>query len=332
MKENIIKKLQAVEEKYAKVLTMQQTAEYLGISIKTLCDLVESGELETMKIAGMYAFKSIHIVKFELDITVIPDLIHTPVMESEVNILKVSEGSIYNVNSKKNPLEMRFFITFDDGEKISVKVRGASEKEILNKKQQKVMEELTKHRAERNGTTEISQPTKEKKNYTFREVSEMWYEEFERENESKGNSLANRDSARYAIKAVNAIIGEKNIREIDRTAAQDMVNAISKDDNGNFRSKSHVEKAMRKFKAVMEYALENGYIDRQIGKLHLNKNLKTPDKDARFVDKKTLTALLDCVKENEFYNVLVNLILTSGLRQEEALALTIDDIDPSPPA
>lgn len=326
MNESIMKKLQAVEKKYGKVLTMQQATEYLGIDIKTLRGLVESGELEAMEIDGVYKFKSIQLVKFELDITVIPQLIHNPVREREVNILKVSKGSIYKVNSKKNPLEMRFYITFDDGRKVSVRVRGTNEEEILRKKEEKIAEELKNYRAERNGTTEISQPTEEKKKYTFREVSEMWLEKFNRENESKGNSFANRESGKYSIKAINDIIGEMDIRDIDTDVAQDMITAISKDDEGNFRSKSHVEKAMRKFRRVMEFALEKGYTDRYIGKLSLNKYLTEPNKDKRFIDRDTLNAVLDCVARNNFYNTLINLMLSSGLRQEEALALTIDDI------
>lgn len=324
---NIYGKLQAVEEKYGKILNMQQAAEYLGIDIKTLCGLVESGELEAMEIAGMFAFKSIQLVKFELDVTDIQGLNYNPVMESEGKIVKVTKGSVYKVNSKINPFEMRFFITFDDGKKVSVKVRGTSKEEVLTKKEEKIAEELMKHREEIKRITELPQQTEEeKRNYTFREVSEMWYEKFVRANESKGNGFANRESGKYSLKAINSVIGEMDIREIDTDVAQDMINAISKDDEGNFRSKSHVEKAMRKFRRVMEYALEKGYSDKYIGKLDLNKNLIEPDKDKRFIDKDTLNAVLECVVKNSFYNTLINLILSSGLRQEEALALTIDDI------
>ena len=324
MVESILKKVQDVEKECGKVLTLEKAAEYLGIDTGTVCMLVKSGELEAMKVENSYMFKPIQLVKFELDSMTGPEIIQSPVVEREVDILKVTEGSTYETKSEKSPYEMSFYITFDDGEKIRAKVRGSKE-ELLHKKQEKIIEELEKHRKTRN-RMDIQQPVKVLKKHTFREVSEMWYKEFKYQNESRGNSYSNIEGAKYALKVVNSVIGEMDIRKIDKRAAQEMINTISLDSKGGFRSKSYVEKAMRKFKSVMEYALEEGYIDRQIGKLDMNRNLKVPNKDDRFIDKDLLKELLTCVKENPFYNALINLILSTGLRQEEALALTIDDI------
>ena len=327
MMHEMMKRATAIEKRYGKLLSLNAVAEYLGLDLSTVEALVAIGELDSVAVAGICMVKSVHLAKFELDVTGMPMGTPSPVMEErEVDIMKVSKGSIYPVKSSKNPYEMRFFITFDDGVKRSVKLRGATEKEILQKKQDKVLEELEKYRAEKGGAVEPSVATAVTKPATFREVSEMWYEEFRHHNESRGNSYANIESAKYSIKAINKVIGDIEIAKIDKEAAQEMINTISKDSNGNYRSKSFVEKAMRKFKSVMDYALENGYIDRQIGKLVLNKNLREADKDSRFIEKETLIVLLDCIKGNMFYHTLVNLILSSGLRQEEALALTIDDI------
>ena len=324
-----VKKLaMEIEQKYGKLLSLEKVAEYLRTDLPTVNDLVESGEMDSAEVAGRHMVKPIQLVKFELDIT---DMFADPnaaTKEKEVNIMKVTEGSIYSVKSNKNPYEMRFFITFDDGVRRAVKVRGAGEEELMRKKQQKILEVLAEYRAEKNGAAEVRQPVvmEEPEIITFRKVSEMWYEEFRRDNESRGNSYSNIAGAKYSLKTINKVIGEKDIRKIDKDIAQEMINAISLDTKGNFRSRSHVEKAMRKFRNVMDFALEKGYIDRQVGKLVLNKNLREADKDSRFIEKETLTVLLDCIKGNRFYHTLINLILSSGLRQEEALALTIDDI------
>lgn len=323
MMHEIMKRATAIEKRYGKLLSLNAVAECLGLDLPTVEALVAIGEIDSVAVAGICMVKSVQLAKFELDVTGMPMGTPSPVMEErEVDIMKVTEGSIYPVKSSKNPYEMRFFITFDDGVRRAVKIRGTSEEEVAQKKQQKILEVLAGYRAEKNGAAEVEEP----KTVTFRTVSEMWYKEFKRDNESRGNSYANIESAKYSLKTINKVIGDMEIAKIDKEAAQEMINTISKDSNGNYRSKSFVEKAMRKFKSVMDYALENGYIDRQIGKLVLNKNLREADKDSRFIEKETLIVLLDCIKGNMFYHTLVNLILSSGLRQEEALALTIDDI------
>lgn len=108
-----------------------------------------------------------------------------------------------------------------------------------------------------------------------------------------------------------------------------MINTISKDKDGKFKSRSYIMKSEGAFRLVMKYALEHGYTDKHIGKLNLNKNLVEPDKDSRFIDTEKLRKLLECVADNPFYNTLVNLMLASGMRQEEALALNIDDVKKS---
>ena len=318
--------VQKIEKRYGKMLSLDKVAEYLGLELSIVEALVKSGEMDSVEVVGLHMVKPIQLAKFEMDLMGMSGISNPITKESEVNIMKVTEGSIYPINSKKNPFEIRFFITFDDGVKRPVRFRGATRDEILQKKDGKVLEELEKYQAEKSRAIAVQEPLAVVEPKTFREVSEMWYKEFKRNNESRGNSYSNIESAKYSLKTINKVIGEMDIREIDKDIAQDMINAISVDDNGNYRSKSLVEKAMRKFKNVMDYALEKGYIDRQIGRLVLNKNLHEPDKDSRFIEKETLSVLLDCIQGHTFYRTLVNLMLSSGMRQEEALALTVDDL------
>jgi len=313
-----------IEEGYGKVLSLDKVAGYLGISVQEAEALVKSGEMDSLEVAGIYMVKPIQLAKFELDITDKPQPLTEE--EREANIMKVSEGSIYSTNSKKNPLELSFFITFDDGKKERVKVRGTSRRELELKKKEKIMEELKKYRAEKNGAMDKPIEAPANKTVTFREASDMWFREFKAENEAKGNGYANLKSAEYSLKLINSVIGDMDIRSIDKTVAQEMANAISVKKNGEYASRSLVEKAVRKFRRVMEHAYEEGYIDRQVGGLYLSKNLTEPDKDARFIKKDTLKELLACVEGNPFYKTLIHLMLSSGLRQEEALALTIDGL------
>lgn len=261
------------------------------------------------------------------------------------DIIKVTDGSIYKVKGNKtNPLQLCFSITYRNGFRKRERVNGKTEDELFQKKKIKISEALEKYKSEQKAletkkemetaelvnkypSLEVPRADGQIRPITFREVSEMWFREFAFINESKGNSFSNLDSAKHSLKAINKVIGDMEISKIDKWTAQEMINKVSVDDNGNYRSKSHVEKAMRKFKNVMEFALENGYTKEHIGKLYINKNVKEPDKDARFLDKESLRELFNCINRNPFYNTLVNLMLSSGLRQEEALALTIDDVE-----
>lgn len=338
---DITKKARDIEERYStKLLSASEVSDYLGIDGETVNRLADNGELDYTMAGGERRFKAVQIACFELDIKYNVDAayISSPAAnEREVDIMKITKGSIYKTKSNKNPFEMRFFITFDDGVKRSVKIRGMSEEEVTQKKESKIAEVLEEYRAEKNRGSNIqngintdssmkTDGTPTLPTMTFREVSEIWFKEFKQENESKGNTFSNLECAEYSLKAINLIIGNMNIGMIDKTKAQEMINAISIKANGTYYSKSHVDKIMQTFRKVMDYAFEHGYIDKPVGKLYMNKNLGEPNKDERFIDKSDMKRLLECVKENEFYNTLVRLIISSGLRQEEALALGIDDI------
>lgn len=319
-KVNITNAIETIEKRFGKkLLSMKDVSDYLGIDNDTIRILVEDGNLDAVGSGENIYFKPISLVKFEHDIKADSPNPYLPV-GSGVDNVKVTDGSIYKTNSKKNPLEMSFIITFDDGTKQRVKVRGQNKTEILQKKPDKVAEEIRKHR-----NSLMDSPVYDVKK-TFQEVSNEWFEEFLAEQKSKGNSFSNIETTKYALVAINKVIGTMDIMDIDQKIAQDMIDTVSWDDvKKKWNSKSHVTKIMRSFKNIMKYARKMEYTDILIDKLTLNKNLHEPSKNDRFIDEESMAELFKCVKNNDRYNLLIHIIFSSGLRQEEALALEISD-------
>lgn len=334
MYESIInQKVSELENRYnSKVLGIDEVSDYLGIDANTVKLIAESGEMEYTQAQGKYLFKLINIVKFELDIKktdTTPDLKSTD-EEKENEIVKVTKGSIYNTGSKKNPREIAFTITFDDNTKVRAKARGRNDMEVEKNKQLKIMEEYDKYKSlkvvNRFQPNIIEEQEIIKK---FREVADEWFKEtynnIERFN-GRGSSFSNISGAETTLKAINKVIGDMPINEIDTNTGNEMLAEVSYDKEKNkTMSDSHVRKARDKFKAVMEYAFVKDYTDKKIGKLILNKNLKKPDKNKRVYDIVEIKAILNAVKDNPRYNTLFHLIIFTGMRQEEALAVDIQD-------
>ena len=103
MMHEMMKRATAIEKRYGKLLSLNAVAEYLGLDLPTVEALVAIGEIDSVAVAGICMVKSVHLAKFELDVTGMPMGTPSPVMEErEVDIMKVTEGSIYPVKSSKD--------------------------------------------------------------------------------------------------------------------------------------------------------------------------------------------------------------------------------------
>lgn len=332
--ENILKMAKVLEEQYGKkVLGIEAVSEYLGLDEISVRGLVESGELKAIGSEEHLMFKAIQVIKFEYDIVDINPTRNTDfnTPETEGEEMKVSKGSIYATGSIKNPVGLAFSISFDDGTSIRFKVRGKNEKELWINKSIKVTEELEKYRRKRNGEDMGDTETKKngKKIKLFRDVADEWYVIFEAEQRSKGNSYSNIRSTKETIIAINKVIGDMAVHDINMTIGNDLMIAISQDkETGKWRSKSYAIKIRRIFTRIMEYALVQGYTENVIiiNKLNLNKNLTEPSKNDRFLSEECIRDLLEVIQDHPRFRTLVNLILSSGMRQSEALAICIDDL------
>lgn len=224
----------------------------------------------------------------------------------------VSNGSIYR--TQKGKLGFAFYYKLG-GEKKRKSVTGDTEDELKDKAV-KFLNELDREYCE-----ELSRPL------TFRKVGEQWFEEYKgRRNAKKGKiSYASVESRECSLKAINKVIGDELIEDIDDKVAESLIDKCSEKADGTYYSRSHVDKLQQVFHLVMEYGKKHGYCTQCPDKITLSDNLTEVDKDSRFLDEEKIQKIFKAVEENIRYKTVIHFLLATGLRQEEAFALNIND-------
>lgn len=172
------------------------------------------------------------------------------------------------------------------------------------------LEELQKAEEEQNKPPEFAQ------------VGEMWYGYYVK---SKELSFSIRDIRRDTLKKLNREIGTMPIDAIDNETARRLINKCSIKEDGSYYSKSYVDKLQQTFRMVMEYAVKNGYCQLVPDKVPLSENLTVPDADERYLGDDQVRAVLRAVCNNPKYSTFLQLLWATGMRQEEAFALRMDD-------
>ena len=236
-------------------------------------------------------------------------------------------GSVYPTKGGK--LGFAFYYR-TEGEKKRKVVTGDSEKDLKDKAV-KFLNEIEegyylKEEEKRREQEERLRPL------TFREVGEQWFEEYKKRRQVKNGkiSYASVESRECSLKAVNRVIGDMLIKDINDEVAENLIEECSVKENGKYYSVSHVDKLQQVFRKVMEYGKEHGYCKECPKKIVLDENLTVPDKDSRFLDMEEIMKIAKAVADNKRYSTLVTLLLATGLRQEEAFALNINDFKELP--
>ena len=239
----------------------------------------------------------------------------------------VARGSVYSTPNGK--LGFAFFYKNEDGKKRKV-VTGNSEEE-LRKKAIKFLNMIDddchiKKEEKRRALEELTRPL------AFKEVGEQWLAEYKGRRQVKNGKItyASVESREFSLRAINKVIGDVPIKNIDDEAAECLLGKCSVKADGTYYSVSHVDKLQQVFRKVMEYGVEHGHCEKCPKKVVLDENLTEPDKDSRFLDENEILAVFKVVEENMRYKTLVHLLLATGLRQEEAFALNVNDFKELP--
>lgn len=237
----------------------------------------------------------------------------------------IGGGSVYPINSGKQTMGLAFYYRIGEGEKKRKVVTGCSENEL----REKVVAFLDKMEKEYISAEEIAKAQLEalSKPKTFREVADLWYEKYSARLNSEKDSLSYSTVScrKDNLKKINKMIGDRLIGEITQSVAEELIDYYSVKPNGEYYSESFVSKLHDTFQMVMEYALKNGYCNQGIEKISLSEKLTKVKTDERFLDRDQIALLLNVVNKNPRYKMFLTLLINTGLRQEEALALHIDD-------
>ena len=238
----------------------------------------------------------------------------------------VKSGSLYPI---KGTQKMGYAFYYEvGGERMPRKViTGSSEKEIENKTLKFLAEQNEKYirckEMERIALEEMSKPVRK----TFSEVGAEWYKEYgnRRFAKKKPISYSSYESRGYSLKKINEYIGNVYVDDITDEMAEQLIDKCSVKKDGSYYSRSAVDKLQQVFLLVMEYARKHGYCNGVIDKVELNEQLTVPEKDDRFIDVNELNKIFEACQCNKRYYIFLKLLITTGLRQEEAFALHIDD-------
>lgn len=232
---------------------------------------------------------------------------------------RVGNVSYYPVKSSKLPVGGAFYYQIPGREKKRATVTGKDEAEVDRKIEAYLSRKTREHCEE----MERQRKAEEEKNkpLEFAQVGERWFADYL---ESKEMSFSIKDCRRENLKKLNGEIGEMPIDRIDDEEAKNLIDRCSKKIDGYY-SKSYVDKLQQTFRMVMEYGVKKGYCKRVPDKVKLSDKLTVPDKDERYLDDNQLREVLKALKDNPKYSTLVNVLLSTGMRQEEALALKMDD-------
>lgn len=231
----------------------------------------------------------------------------------------VSEGSVYPVKQGRQTMGFAFYYITGDGGKKRKVVTGSSREELkskatafLNKVENECLEALCKADG---ALREAVRPR------TFMEASHEWFEKYK----MGEKSFPSVESRKFSISAINKVIGEMNVSDIDNDVASDMIMKCSIKAGGGYYSRGRVDKLQQAFRMVMEYSRKKGYCACVPDKVKLSGRLTTVDKDSRFLDLEQLALVHKVLEDNARYRTLFHLLFATGLRQEEAFALKVGD-------
>lgn len=229
----------------------------------------------------------------------------------------IGKGSVYDIKGGKRGLA--FYYSVQGANKIRKVITGNSDEEN-REKAIKFLDEIERQ-------CEAVNKVVHNMELTFFDVSTQWFEEYKarRNDEENKISYASVESRYYSLQKINKHIGNMLVTDIDNDVAKNLIKICSKKEDGSYYSESHVDKLQQAFRMVMKYAKSKNYCNSVPDKVELSKFLTKPDKDSRFLDEEELAVIFDIVEKNIRYKTIVHLLATSGLRQEEAFALNIND-------
>lgn len=220
---------------------------------------------------------------------------------------RYADGSFRTRNNKTGLLEYRF--RFNNA---YIQVYGHSKQECWNKRTDILTGKIKKKEPVLPNVVEA--PVKNEHYITYREWSFKWFETFKKP--KKYNQKYLNSILVYLDKYINPVIGDIALNKIKSMHLQELLIAIESD---NVRTKvaAILSDSFRKA-CAFEYVNKNVYLGVDFERYE-NPKLGALSHEQQLI-------LLNSIKENDFFD-LTYLLLTTGLRQGEALALTAKDID-----
>ncbi len=241
----------------------------------------------------------------------------------------MKSGSVYPIKSGRQTMGFAFYYRLAGGDKQRKVVTGCNHEELREKAVRFLDEkekECTSAKEEAESAfKEVLKPVR----FTFREVGDLWIKEYSQRMNRNRNSVSYStvECRDLAYRTILPYIGDLYMDEITQDVADQLVEKCSVKKDGTYYSHSTVDKIQQTFHMILKYGRKKGYYHQELELTSLA-YLERADTDSRFLDREQVAEVLKILKNNPRYYVLVKLIMATGLRQEEAFALYVDDFVP----
>mgnify|MGYP003306679199 CR=1 FL=1 len=265
-------------------------------------------------------------------------------MLSDVTFMNVeifAKGSVYPNRAGNQTLGFAFYYQVRGKKKERKVIKGNSEEELRNKAIAFLSKLDKEYENEKNTVNVVNVTTSpesinviykkepEHVNLTFKEVGDIWYEDYKKRlNKLRdGISYSSLEGRDLAYRRICSYIGDLCITDVTQDVADNLIEKSMIKPDGTKYSFSYMDKLQQTFHMIMRYADEKKWYDYQLKTTPLN-ILEKADTDARFLDREQIAEVLEILKDNDRYKIIVELIVASGLRQEEVFALHMSDFKP----
>lgn len=345
MHKQIEKLTKDIEKKTGKkMLSLEDVASYLSLEISEVEELIKHKAIDLI-VPTVNKVRVIDVAKFmlgihkeftETKVSNIAPIANTALQsiqslaedlnEEDFNmaVSKYGEGSVY-WNETRKKYQCAFYLTMQDGTKTRKIVTGTSEVDVISKMQAvKLLENsYNPQMLVLNVPNVPSIPTEpEKPKLTYGEVTEKylkWCVTF--------NGDVTYHKKLTVLKPILSYFKDIPIVDIDRTLIQKFLQEYMYNENHELRSQDTIDNTYTILKAVFNYAMDEGYIQKLPTKRIVVPRGKQADKDSKYFTEEQLVRVYRGVLENPKYLTVTVLALGTGLRSEEFLALKWSNID-----
>lgn len=271
-----------------------------------------------------------------------PELLHIKVME------ELNKHGIGSISLKgKDYYQLTFRYENEQGKIVPKSVGGKSE-ELCRKKKYEFFSKLIIQRQQAivygiqqnilenklNGLQylsglqqlpEIEVPDKKEKGSFKSEISDY----IDYINKSK-LALATKHTQMCHARLIGRKLKVSCVRDTTKAICNEFLNDILQKKDGSLRAKSSMKQIMAQLKDFLYFCDNKGYMSdctNITGSLKMPKGLKNTDPAERYVELFDIADLLESVKENIRYTVIVYLVSITGIRGQEVFSLELEDID-----
>lgn len=340
MEKFLFQEVTSTEEKYAPIINLEQASEILGLTVEDIKQLLQENLISTIS-PNISKIRVSDLVAFKYGITgILPifqgsnasSALQSDNQDTENEIgkgwvfmakLDHGDGSLYT-SKGGTKFHVAFYYVNHENLKLRKVLTANSEEEVLSK-MNLFKENLAMSKSRYFETDQKLEAVASGDVHAFKEVygeyMEMW--------SAKDRSEATKKEKKYLYREfILPYFADMNITKITATDVQKFYNQVKIKKDGELRSVSGMKKIRTHLNTIFDFAMNaQGYISKlPTHKVDLPQGKET-DKEARFFELEELLEIFADLIAHEKYFLVAKILMGTGLRSQEFLALQWSNID-----